>query len=148
MSFLPPRRRTQYSRFIQKKRGAGASAHRHSVFVALVAAVPSGLCWVPKSGLENLVNPPVPGLYTHRMHPNIDEIDAVFSNGGDLRIAELRFRVCECVRNMDLPPQQEKSSSAYEKSSFVNGSIKGNNTFVLRRFRLSSHSLFTLDYLI
>ena len=85
----------------RKKRGRGAPAHRVPDFMALVEVVPSGSCWVPKSGLENLVNPPVPGLYTHRMHPNIDEIDAVFSNGGDLRIAELRFRVCECVRNMN-----------------------------------------------
>ena len=77
-----------------------APAHGLPVFAALVEALPSGSRWVPKSGLENLVNPPVPGFYTHRMHPNIDEIDSVFSNGGDLRIAELRFRVCECVRNI------------------------------------------------
>ena len=102
--------------FPKTERGAGASAHRHSVFVALVAAVPnrsgpltqqgSTIRWccydfwsvvaqdVAKSRKINLSN----------------------SNGRDLRIAELRFRVCECVRNMDLPPQQEKSSSADEKT--------------------------------
>jgi len=37
-------------------------------------------------GLENLVNPAVSRPYTHRMYPNIDEIDVVFSNGGDFFI--------------------------------------------------------------
>ena len=42
MSFLPPRRRTQYSRFIQKKGGGGRPpTHGLPVFVAPVEAVPS-----------------------------------------------------------------------------------------------------------
>ena len=66
-------------------------------------ALPNGVCLVPRRGLENLVNLPVSGLYTHLVYPNIGQIQSDFSGGGDLRIAELIFRVCERVRNMNQP---------------------------------------------
>ena len=86
-----------------RKKGRGASAHGLPVFAALVEDVPNGVCLVPRCGLENLVNPSVSGLYTHLVYPNIGQIQSDFSGGGDLRIAELRFRVCERVRNMNQP---------------------------------------------
>ena len=69
----------------------------------MVEVLPSGIRVVPVLGTRTLVNPP----FLRVKCGNVPKLEPQlwFLNyfGGDLRITELRFCVCERVRNMDLP---------------------------------------------
>ena len=87
----------------RKKGGRGASAHRHSVFVALVAAVPNRSGPLTQQGSTIRWCCYVFWSVVAQNVAKSRKMNLSNSNGGDLRIVAPRLRVCEYVRNMNLP---------------------------------------------